>query len=190
MLYDQEILRARTQAGAPEGCTGAADECLYHMRTLPTGWRDFKACRALLQKLLDDLLYTIPDNKFNSLVNKINRTRCEYRQGPAATVKQETDIVLDTGDAIALCYYAHDGRCKVCVKDSCKGCPLAYALDACLTLDRGDQMWSQIDITKRYEDVAEGESLSALLQSDKRSYGSELPQDHLSCMQGQEASTV
>lgn len=120
------------------------------IRSIPRGWANWRMARKNLQTLLDDLLYTIPQSKFDPLITEINRTRCEYRQGPAATVQKETDMVIQTDHAIALCYYSHEYNCKqVCTKDSCDACKLGQALDFCLTLDRNGKPWNRIDITQR-----------------------------------------
>lgn len=127
------------------------------IRSIPRGWWRWRVIRKFAQVLLDDLLYTIPEGKFDGLANELNRTRVEYRQGPAATIKQATDIVMDTPDAISLAYYSHEYCCKqVCTKETCTGCPLAHALDACLTIDRGARMWNTVDIVRDYEKIAEG----------------------------------
>ena len=124
---------------------------LNRLKVLPMGLMRWRSALKFLDQLNFELLYTIPEEKVGGLESEIKRTRCEYRQGVAASWAQETDIIVPTREAMALCYHSHDGKCKVCMQTSCAGCSLCKALDRVMTVDRGGRMWSQIDITSKSE---------------------------------------
>lgn len=124
---------------------------LNRLRVLPRGLMRWRSAMRFLEDLNFELLYTIPEEKVAGLESEIKRSRCEYRQGPAATYAQETDIIIPTREAMVLCWHSHDGKCKMCMKTSCAECELCRTLDRVLTIDRGGRMWSQIDLTSKTE---------------------------------------
>ena len=123
----------------------AAKESMENrFRSIPGGYRDISMIYAVLSKLIDKLLETVPDDKRQSL--RRNAKYMVYRVYPAKPVSLPGDeAVVYAKDLSVLAKTAHDYACTACDND-CNKCEIGQALDRIMVQCRArKESWSDID---------------------------------------------
>ena len=113
------------------------------LRSIPNGLRDISMLWAVLSKLIDKLIETIPADKRLSLTR--NARHMVYRVYAVKPVSLPHDMAfIATNDLSALAKAAHDYACTACDND-CNKCDLGKALDHIMVQCRArNESWSWI----------------------------------------------
>ena len=121
------------------------------IRSVPGGWRDISLIRAVLSKLIDRILETIPLEKLLALQRNMKCMSYRIYLAKPVTLPKE-EVIVKGEDLATLARYAHDYSCTACDKD-CNKCELGAALDHTMIQSRGhNESWSWIDCDRDYED--------------------------------------
>ena len=123
----------------------ASEEMEKRFRVIPYGWRDLKMCIAVMRKLIDNVVLTVPPEKLLSMQRMLPRMKFKLICGVQPSKMGEDECVISMKDADTLCYYAHE-QCKFCVEQKCARCPLAKVLDSVMTYDRNGVSWASVDL--------------------------------------------
>lgn len=119
------------------------------VKAMPNGWRDLRMIRVTLERLMDDLMWTVPLEKLVGLKRDMPRCRFDIRFGPVASqARAPHEMIVDREDLRALIRSAHGERCRLCMKDgkACGRCDLGRALDRLCMQDRDGGSWSMTEI--------------------------------------------
>lgn len=128
----------------------AKNDMRERFRAIPNGYRDVRLVEVTLNRLLVDLVATIPQEKLRSIRKMLPNMK--YKVYFNGTVSQMCDnaTAIDSNDLDVLCRLAHDNCCLLCDDDcsKCK-CGLSRVFNHVLKMDRqpGDS-WSFMDFTK------------------------------------------
>ena len=119
---------------------------------IPNGKRDMAMITAVLDKLIDKIMDTIPPEKRDSLKRNMRRMCYQiYLAHPA--VRHPEEIILTGPDLEVLTRYSHSYACLGCDKD-CNKCELGKALDhAMIQCRRHNESWSLIDCKQQLTDT-------------------------------------
>lgn len=123
----------------------ASKEMEKRFRLIPNGWRDLKCIISQLNKLMDNIVATIPPEKLVSMHRMLPRMRFKVVCGDQASVAGYDECTITLREADVLCKYAHE-HCKMCFEGSCSNCPLGRTLDSVLMYDRDGRSWASVDI--------------------------------------------
>ncbi len=103
------------------------------LKTIPGGWRDFRCCIALMDKLLTPLLKTIPADKRLRIKRDMQTIRCTYQQKkPDFTQARLERMQFCNDDAIEnIVRRVMAFECVGCEKrdNEVRACPLRHDLD-------------------------------------------------------------
>lgn len=148
--YDLERIRGCYAAWCELGFLEREQE--RRVKAIPGGWRDLKLCRTLLKKLADNMVRTLQPEKRESLDRTKGRMHFRTWCGTEAVNPAPNEVILLSKDMTVLLVSAHEGKCTTCFDTNCRACPLGKTLDSVLSMDRGDRLWSSIDIKEAMED--------------------------------------
>lgn len=119
------------------------------LKSIPNGWRDLRMLRAMLEKLINAIMWTIPHEKVKGVARTANRMRYSVTQGKAVTRPNDNqEQIVSARELDALVDAAHENKCRLCDND-CNRCELGKALDNLVAEDRNGRSWSMIDIEVR-----------------------------------------
>ena len=119
-------------------------------RAVPGGWRDMRMIRVRFERLMDDLMWTVPLEKLVGLHRDMPRCRYDVVLGPLASREtRPTEMIVDRRDVRTLIREAHEARCRLCLEDGrkCGRCDLGGALDRLCMTDRNGASWGMMEIT-------------------------------------------
>lgn len=117
------------------------------VKSIPNGWRDLRMLRAILEKLVNAIMWTIPAEKVEGVARTVQRMRYSITQGKAATRPDDNrEQIVNAWEIDALVHAAHQYRCRLCDGANCGQCQLGKALDNLVAYDRNGGSWSMIDI--------------------------------------------
>jgi len=125
------------------------EEFRRRVKAVPNGWRDLRMIRVKFERLMDDLMWTVPLEKLIGLKRDMPRCRFDVRFGPVASKPQGPhEMIVDREDLRALIRSAHEERCRICMADGskCGRCDLGRALDRLCLQDRGGKSWGLTEI--------------------------------------------
>lgn len=115
-------------------------------KSIPNGWRDLRMIRAMLEKLVNAIMWTIPQEKVEGVARTATRMRYSITQGKAVTRPNENkEQIVSARELDALIKAAHENKCRLC-DENCNRCELGKALDNLVAIDRDGGSWSMIDI--------------------------------------------
>ena len=115
------------------------------LRAIPGGYRDARMLLSVMDKLAKNIRQTIPPEKRRGADLTSRNMKYKLSLGPRAAKEKDAMIMsLDTLDALVLS--AHEGKCKICMRDTCAGCALCKALDNVIASDRDGRTWGAINI--------------------------------------------
>lgn len=123
----------------------ARDEMEKRVRLIPNGWRDLKCIISMYNRLMDNLVATIPPEKLGSMTRMLPRMKFKVYCGTPASELGDDECIITLKEADVLCRYAHE-QCKLCFEDNCSKCPLGKVLDSVMTYDRDGRSWSSVDL--------------------------------------------
>lgn len=136
-------------------CQMAAEEMEKRFRAVPNGWRDLKLVISLLNKLVDNVLLTVPPEKLASMQRMMPRMKFKLVCGPQASQAGNDECIISSQEADTLANFAHE-YCMTCANDTaCNQCLLGKVLDNIMTYDRDGRSWAYVDfrvIRKEYAD--------------------------------------
>lgn len=116
------------------------------VKSIQNGWRDLRMLRAILEKLVNAIMWTIPAEKVEGVARTATRMRYSITQGKAVTRPNENkEQIVSARELDALIKAAHENKCRLCDED-CNRCELGKALDNLVAIDRNGGSWSMIDI--------------------------------------------
>lgn len=118
-------------------------------RAVPGGWRDLRMIRVKLERLMDDLMWTVPIDKLVGLHRDMPRFRYDVVLAPLASRETKpTEMIVDRRDVKALIREAHGARCRLCLEDGrrCGRCDLGRVLDRLCMTDRDGRSWSMTEV--------------------------------------------
>lgn len=117
------------------------------VKSIPNGWRDLRMLRSMLEKLVNAIMWTIPNEKIEGVARTVQRMRYSVTQGKAATKPNANkEQIVSSWEIDALVEAAHENKCRLCAGDNCGQCKLGKALDNLVAYDRDGGSWSMIDI--------------------------------------------
>lgn len=119
---------------------------------IPNGKRDMAMLRAVLDKLIDRIMDTIPPEKRENLKRNLRRMCYQiYLAHPAVANPEE--IIITGKDMEVLTRYVHGYACMGCDKD-CNKCELGMTLDrVMIQCRRHNESWSLIDCEAELTDT-------------------------------------
>ena len=122
------------------------------LKLIPNGKRDMAMIMAVLDKLIDKIMKTIPPEKHSTLKRNMRRMCYQiYLAHPA--VRHPEEIILSGPDLEVLTRYSHGYACLGCDKD-CNKCELGKALDhVMIQCRRHNESWSLIDCKQQLTDM-------------------------------------
>lgn len=118
------------------------------LRTIPNGWRNIRMMEAVLDKMTDSLLDTVPLDKLLTLdaLRPDIRVHITYSRQIGRGKDDVTGIT--TADLNLLTAAAHDGNCKIC-DGNCDRCTLGKVFDRFLHTQREKgESYTFIDMEK------------------------------------------
>lgn len=119
-------------------------------RAVPGGLRDLKMLAAVVAKLADALVWTIPQEKVVGFIRTLKRMRFSVVQGPVASKpKGDSEEIVTTEELDELVCSAWEHRCRLCVDGNCDRCGLGRVLDNLVSKDRDGRSWSMMDIRRK-----------------------------------------
>lgn len=98
------------------------------LRTIPDGWRKIRMADAVLDKLVDNLLDTVPIDKLRTLDILMPDTRVHVTYTRQIGKGKDNVSGIASDDLSLLTAAAHDGICKIC-DGNCDRCPLGKVFD-------------------------------------------------------------
>ncbi len=121
-------------------------EMEQRVRACPNGWRDLRLIESTLDRLVENILQTVPIEKLQSIKRMMPGMQYKSYYGrPASIEKDETIIQTESLDVLT--DFAHE-HCKFCIDGNCNNCKLGKVLDSILAEDRDGQSWGFIDISR------------------------------------------
>lgn len=121
------------------------------LRTIPGAWRDISLLCAVLSKLIDKILETVPIDKLQQLQRNMKYMSYRVYMAKPVTIPKD-EVVVSGEDMEVLTRYAHEYSCIACDKD-CNKCELGKALDHTMIQSRKrNESWSWINGTEDYTD--------------------------------------
>ena len=123
----------------------ASVEMEKRFRLIPNGWRDLKCIISMYNRLMDNVVATIPVEKLNGVMRMLPRMRFKVYCGVQASELGNDECIITLREADVLCRYAHE-QCKLCFEGNCSHCPLGKTLDSVMTYDRDGRSWSSVDL--------------------------------------------
>lgn len=124
----------------------ARQEMEGRFRSIPNGWRNLKMVISVLDKLLSDIMMTVPPEKLSSMSRMLPRMRFRVSCGVQASELDSEECIIAQRDADVLCTFAHE-HCMMCLDGDCNRCPLGKTLDSIMTYDRDGQSWSMVSLS-------------------------------------------
>lgn len=123
----------------------ASKEMEQRFRLIPNGWRNLRMIISVLDKLMTDVVATVPPEKLVSMNRMLPRMRFKLSCGVQASDTSREECIISMDDANILCNFAHE-HCKMCFESDCSRCPLGKTLDSVMTYDRDGLSWSCVDL--------------------------------------------
>lgn len=123
-----------------------SQEMEKRFRLIPNGWRNLRLIISLFDKLMDDVMLTVPEEKLASMKRMRPRMRFKVVCGIQATSLERDECIISVHEADVLSHYAHE-QCKLCFGDeSCDRCELGKVLDSVMSYDRNGRSWAYVDL--------------------------------------------
>ena len=118
---------------------------------IPGGWRDLRACAALMNKLVGNLLETFDEKKRLQVARQMQHMRIRVVFGPEASREPEM-VMMDVEDLAVLVHAAtQECRMRLCKPDECNRCQLGEVLDRCSFVTRDNRAWWEVIEAARKE---------------------------------------
>ena len=127
------------------------DDLKVRAHLIPGGWRDLRACAALMDKLVRNLLETFDEKKRLQVARQMKHMRIRVVFGPEASREPET-VMMDVEDLAVLVHAAtQECRMRLCKPDECNRCQLGEVLDRCSFVTRDNRAWWEVIEAARKE---------------------------------------
>lgn len=123
----------------------ASKEMEKRFRLIPNGWRDLKCIISMYDRLMSNIVATVPPEKLVSMTRMLPRMRFKVFCGAQASTAGSDECIITLREADVLCKYAHE-QCKLCFKENCSQCDLGRTLDSVMTYDRDGRSWANVDL--------------------------------------------
>ena len=123
----------------------ASSEMEKRFKVIPNGWRDVRMLIAVLDKLLDNVLTTVPPEKLPSIQRMVPQMQFKLVCGVQASRTDRHETIISDHEAEVLAKCAHE-KCLFCPNErNCSKCPLGKVLDSVLSHDRDGDSWAWVD---------------------------------------------
>lgn len=132
----------------------AQDDLKARAHLIPGGWRDLRACMALMEKLVHNLLQTFDEKKRGQIARQMKHMRIRVTFGPEAS--REPEMVMMDVEDLAVMLHAASGECRLrmCMPNECSRCDLGQVIDRCSFVSRGNRAWWEvIEAARREQDT-------------------------------------
>lgn len=121
------------------------------LRTIPNGWRDIRLIDSILDKLVDNLLDTVPTDKLQTMHRLIPDTRVHITYTRQVGKSKDEVTGIHEKDLDLLTAVAHDSVCKLC-DGNCDRCDLGKVFDRFLFTERDKgESYSFIDMANGFD---------------------------------------
>lgn len=115
-------------------------------RAIPGGWRDISMLSAVLTRLMEKVIATIPPEKRMALHRNARHMTYRVYLVPPVTGLPPDEVVVKGDDLNALLKTAHSWNCFACDKN-CNQCDLGKAFDhVMIQCRKRNESWAQIDM--------------------------------------------
>lgn len=119
-------------------------------RTIPNGWRDMRMIQSVFDRLVDNVLDTVPTDKLITLQTLIKDTRVHITYSRQIGKMQDAVTGIHEKDLDLLTAVAHDGVCKLC-DGNCDMCDIGKVFDKFLYTEREKgESYTFIDLGKDF----------------------------------------
>ena len=127
------------------------EEMPERLRSIPNGWRDIRMVETVLDKLVGNLLDTIPLEKLQTLKMLMPDTRVHVTYTRQIGKGKDHVSGIATKDLDMLMAAAHDGVCKLC-DGNCDRCDLVKVFDRFMntTREKGES-YTFVDVANGYD---------------------------------------
>lgn len=113
-------------------------------KMIPGGWRDLRACVALMDKLIDRIMPTFDERKRTHIERQMRNMRMRVVFGPEASREPESIIVTTDDLAVLLCAAGESCKMRMCKPGECNACQLGKVLDRCSFVARENRAWWEV----------------------------------------------
>ena len=121
------------------------------LRTIPNGWRDIRLIDSKLDKLVDNILDTVPTDKLLTIKRLIPDTRMHITYSKQFGKGKDEMTGIHEKDLDLLTAVAHDSVCKLC-DGNCDRCDLGKVFDRFLFTERDKgESYSFIDMANGFD---------------------------------------
>ena len=129
----------------------AQDDLKARAHLIPGGWRDLRACLALEEKLVHNLLQTFDEKKRGQIARQMKHMRVRVVFGPEAS--REPEMVMMDVEDLAVMLHAASGECRLrmCMPNECSRWELGQVIDRCSFVSRGNRAWWEVIEAARRE---------------------------------------
>ena len=136
-LSYNEYQALRAIFGAKNALEQTHKQLEQRVRLIPGGWRDFKLIMAVLDKLLNAVLRTIPAKKLVQIRSELSRTICEIKlQGVTGGLPDDKLLtVVPQGALETVVNESMTMKCFACERCDYKRCELFKAIDSLYNYD-------------------------------------------------------
>ena len=153
---EMDIIYALAAIGSELEYEGAHKSFLARMKSVPGTYRDFRLVCKLVEKILCNMMKTMPPDKAVLAQNRMkNNMRFRIIFGREACKDKVDPKMQEVNEKWMMDEFVHaawEDRCRMCMgsKDGgCQGCGLGRALTALYAeTDRGRRSWGEVDILK------------------------------------------
>ena len=118
---------------------------------IPGGWRDLRACVALMEKTVRSMMPTFDEKKRAQIARQMRNMRFRVVFGPEASREPESVIVTVDDLAVLLCAAGEECRLRMCKPDECNHCQLGQVIDRCSFVTRDNRAWWEVIEAARKE---------------------------------------
>ena len=121
----------------------ASREMEKRFRSIPNGWRDLKCIIAQFNKLMDNVMMTVPLEKLISIQRMLPKMQFKVYSGAQASDYGGDECLISLHEMDVMCWHAHE-QCKLCIDQNCNQCELGKVLDSVMTYDRDGRSWANV----------------------------------------------
>ena len=113
-------------------------------KMIPGGWRDLRACVALMDKLIDRIMPTFDERKRTHIERQMRNMRMRVVFGQEASREPESIIITTDDLAVLLCAAGESCKMRMCKPGECNACQLGKVLDRCSFVTRENRAWWEV----------------------------------------------
>lgn len=120
------------------------------IKAIANGKRDMRMIQSVLDKLLVNILRTMPEEKLEAINRMAHRMHYSITFGTQASKIGTDEVLLTKKQMDTIAWYAHE-HCGFCTNTECSKCALGKTFDRILAIDRDDRSWAFVDFDEMKE---------------------------------------